>query len=157
MGVRLLYTTPYHPQTDGQTERINQILEEYIRMNVNYLQDNWDDLLPMAQFAYNNHVNETTKMFPFFALHGYHPRFNATPLTQDEANNNPNLQDVISKIQDNYQVLQDNIAVAQERYKEYYNKRHLPIPQYKVGDQVYVSMLEQFSTTQPSKKLQPRR
>ena len=47
-------STAYHPETDGQTERLNQILEQYLRIYVNYDQDDWCDLLPLAEFAYNN-------------------------------------------------------------------------------------------------------
>ena len=94
-------------------------------------------------------------MTPFYALHGYHPRFTVEPTTS--ATENPRIQEVANRLSKNHEVLQDNIRTAQERYKEYYDKKHLPFPQYKPGDKVYVSNLEQFSTGQPSKKLQPKR
>src|ERR1700679_1109802 len=57
LGVTLSTTTAYHPQADGQTERVNQELEQYLRVFVNERQDDWDELLPMAEFKYNNHVH----------------------------------------------------------------------------------------------------
>lgn len=53
-------STPYHPQTDGQSERINAILEQYLRAYINYLQDDWENWLHFAQFAANNQASETT-------------------------------------------------------------------------------------------------
>ncbi len=66
-------STAFHPQTDGQTERQNQTMEQYLRAYVNYEQDNWVELLPLAQFAYNNSVHASMKMTLFFANYGYHP------------------------------------------------------------------------------------
>jgi len=73
MGVQHKMSTAYHPQTDGQTERLNQTLEQYLRCYVNHEQNNWVSLLPMAQFAYNSSENSTTRMSPFYANYGYNP------------------------------------------------------------------------------------
>jgi len=80
VGVKHKLSTAYHPQTDGQTERLNQTLEQYLRNFVNFRQDNWVKLLPMAQFAYNSAVTETTKISPFYANYGYEPRAYGTPI-----------------------------------------------------------------------------
>ncbi|CEH12607.1 FOG: Transposon-encoded proteins with TYA, reverse transcriptase, integrase domains in various combinations [Ceraceosorus bombacis] len=63
-------STAYHPQTDGQTERLNQSLEQYLRIYVEKEQHEWSRHLPMAQFALNNATSATTKMSPFFAVMG---------------------------------------------------------------------------------------
>ena len=55
----------FHPKTDGQTEWTNGILEQYLWAYVNYQQDNWNELLPMAEFAYNNGYQETIQTTPF--------------------------------------------------------------------------------------------
>ena len=60
LGIKLAATTAYHPQGDGQTERINQELEQYLRLFVNQWQDDWTDLLPLAEFQYNNHVHASS-------------------------------------------------------------------------------------------------
>ena len=74
LGTDLSYSTAYRPQTDGQTERLNQILEQYLRCYVNYLQNNWLELLYFAEFAYNNSEHSATRMTPFYACTGQHPR-----------------------------------------------------------------------------------
>jgi hypothetical protein len=66
LGITLSATTAYHPQADGQTERVNQELEQYLRVFVNEHQDDWDELLPMAEFQYNNHIHSSTQQTPFF-------------------------------------------------------------------------------------------
>ena len=66
-------STAFHPQTDGQTERINAVVEQHLRAYVSYLQDDWVDYLFLAEFAGNNQISETTTVSPFFANLGYHP------------------------------------------------------------------------------------
>jgi hypothetical protein len=75
MGTSRNWSTAFHPECHGQTERINAILEQYLRAYCNYQQNNWKQLLPMAEFCYNNSQSETTKVSPFFVNFGYHPRF----------------------------------------------------------------------------------
>ena len=66
----------YHRQIDGQTERVNQILKQYLWCTIIYQQENWVDLLAMAEFSYNNSIHASTKVSPFFANYGFHLRFN---------------------------------------------------------------------------------
>ena len=73
LGVKLPTTTAYHPQGDGQTERINQELEQFLHLFINQRQDNWDDLLPSAEFQYNNHIHSATQNVPFFLDTGWIP------------------------------------------------------------------------------------
>jgi len=68
-------STAFHPQTDGQTERANTTLEQYLRAYCNYQQDDWEKLLPIAEFCYNNTQTGTTRITPFLANYGYHLRF----------------------------------------------------------------------------------
>ncbi|MBW0532279.1 hypothetical protein O181_071994 [Austropuccinia psidii MF-1] len=70
-------STTYHPQTDGQTERMNQPLEEYLRHFCGYLQDDWANLLPMAEMCLNNTTAASTGFSPFFLWQGYHPCVNS--------------------------------------------------------------------------------
>src|SRR5258708_16899324 len=72
--MKLHFTSGYHLEGDGQMERINQVLEQYLRAYMNYQQDDWAPLLPLVEFAYNNATSETTRVSPFFANKGYHPR-----------------------------------------------------------------------------------
>jgi transposase InsO family protein len=75
MGTTRNLSTVFHPETDGQTERTNTILEQYLRAYCNYQQDNWKTLLPIAEFCYNNTKLGTLGVTPFYANYGYHPRF----------------------------------------------------------------------------------
>jgi len=67
-------STAYNPQTDGQTEHVNQALEQYLRCYVDYNLSNWSDLLLSAEFAYNNQAHEGIKESPFYLEYGRHPR-----------------------------------------------------------------------------------
>ena len=64
----------YHPETDGQTEQVNQILKQYLRVFINYQQDDWKHLLPLAEFTYNNTQHSATSVTPFFTNKGFHPK-----------------------------------------------------------------------------------
>ena len=64
----------FHPQSDRQIERINQILEEYLRNYCLWKQDNWDELLPLAEYAYNSAISETTKISPIYPNYGFKPK-----------------------------------------------------------------------------------
>jgi len=75
----LYFTSGYHPKDDGQTECMNQTLEQYLHVYCNYQQDNWSELLPLAEFAYNNALSATTSIFPSFANKEYHPNITVHP------------------------------------------------------------------------------
>jgi hypothetical protein len=74
MGIDYRPSMAYYLQTNGQTERTNQTMEIYLRHYVNYQQDNWVEILPLAQFTYNNAISLTTQQTLFYANYGYHPR-----------------------------------------------------------------------------------
>ena len=74
IGVRQKLSTAYHPTTDGQTERMNQTVEQYLRHYINHAQDNWAELLPMAQLALNSRMSQPTGVSPFKAVFGHEPR-----------------------------------------------------------------------------------
>src|SRR5450755_3347348 len=80
LGIDSLLSTAFHPETDGQTEIVNAILETVFRYYVNYHQDDWSEWLPLAEFALNNQKSESTKMLPFFANSASHPRMRFEPL-----------------------------------------------------------------------------
>jgi transposase InsO family protein len=81
LGTKLLHSSAYHPQTSGQTERVNQILKDMLRACVLEFPQKWDDYLPLAEFLYNNSYQESIKMAPFEALYGRRCR---TPLNWSE-------------------------------------------------------------------------
>ena len=73
LGIKVATSTAYHLQTDGQTECLNQELEQYIRLFINEWQSDWDNLIPMMEFQYNNHVHSSTQNTPFMLDTGHHP------------------------------------------------------------------------------------
>ena len=77
--MKLHFTSGWHPSADGQTERMNQTVEQYIHIFCSYQQDDWDKLLPLAEFALNNAPNASTGVSPFFANKGYNPALTVHP------------------------------------------------------------------------------
>ena len=149
LDMRLHFTSGYHPEGDGQTERVNQTLEQYLRIYCNYQQDNWSRLLPLAEFAYNNAPNVTTGVSPFFANKGYNPAISVYPerdLTSARA------REYAVDLDELHAALRTTIAEAQVRYQRQADKHRLPAPDFKVGDQVYVRA-EHIRSTRPAKKL----
>jgi hypothetical protein len=151
LGIKRRLSTAYHPQSDGQTERINAILEQFLRAYCNYQQDNWRDLLTLAEFCYNNTVTETTKVSPFFGNYGYHPRaFN--DLIENKNTNPPGNKDSIESLQQLHEQLRGEIAYAQATQSEYANKKRLPDLRLNTGDKVWLRR-KNIKTTRPSSKL----
>jgi len=79
LGTKHKLSTAFHPQTDGQTERVNRVLEEYLRHYISDVQTDWDQWLPLAEFAYNNSWHEAIGTTPFFMNYGRHPRLPSGP------------------------------------------------------------------------------
>ncbi|KAI1668825.1 reverse transcriptase [Pyrenophora tritici-repentis] len=93
LGIRLKHSSSFHPQTDGQTERVNSAVEQYLRAFMNFHQDDWVHWLPLAEFAMNNVISETTGVSPFFANYGFNPRLGTEPSKPCP----PNISDVQKK------------------------------------------------------------
>ncbi|MBW0505928.1 hypothetical protein O181_045643 [Austropuccinia psidii MF-1] len=89
-------STAFHPETDGQTERVNQILKQYLWMYVSYNQDDSNTWLPLAEFSYNNAEHSPTKQSPFFTIYGRNPRFDSFHISEDTpaGNSSTKLQSV---------------------------------------------------------------
>jgi len=79
LGIDTKLSTAYHPQTDGQTERMNQELEQYLRMFMDYHQTNLPEWLAIAEFSYNNKIQKSIKISPFYANYGFNPRMGFEP------------------------------------------------------------------------------
>ena len=148
LSMELHFTSGHHPEADGQTERMNQTLEQYIRMYCSYQQDDWDKLLPLAEFACNNAPNASTGVSPFFANKGYHPAIDIHP-ERDVAD--MYAKDYAVDLQSLHEYLRQQITFAQTRYKANADKLRSPDPKFNIGDRVYVSA-EYLRTTRPTKK-----
>src|SRR5260221_12168417 len=147
--MRLHFTSGYHLEGDGQMECANQVLEQYLRVYTNYQQDDWATLLPMAEFTYNNTMNATTGVSPFFANKGYHPEFTVDLQVETSS---AEVQAFMADLERIQAELKENIAQAQERYQKNVDKHRTEAPELKIGNQAYVKA-KFFRTRQPSKKL----
>jgi len=140
-------STAYHPRTDGQSERTNQWLEQYLRFWVNERQDNWHAYLPLAEFAHNNWPNETTGESPFFTLYGFNPRADWT----DKPSPIPQVALRLDQFKRARQRTQELMIKAQQSWV-----KHRDTPKYKEGDLVWLEG-RHLCTNQPTAKLAPKR
>ncbi|KAI0994621.1 hypothetical protein K3495_g13560 [Podosphaera aphanis] len=129
LGIQARMSTAFHPETNGQTERFNAVMEQYLRSYISYQQDDWVQWLPMAEFAANNQVSSSTKVSPFYSNYGYHPRFTVT------------IKQTIYQIY--FKPRCQRICPKNEKK---------PAPRLKVGDLVFLSS-KHIRTTRNSQKL----
>ncbi|KAE8216955.1 hypothetical protein CF319_g8841, partial [Tilletia indica] len=159
LGIKQALSTAYHPQTDGQTERVNQSLEQYLRTFTNYQQSDWSDFLPLAEFAYNNSEHSTTQTTPFFANKGYHPSFDfKAPQGDIVGQDNPYhplATSVVDHLASIHSFLVEQITLANERSAKAYDAKHMPSPNFNIGDMVMLSS-KNIKTKRPSHKLDYR-
>ncbi|MBW0509402.1 hypothetical protein O181_049117 [Austropuccinia psidii MF-1] len=119
-------STAYHPETDGQAERVNQILEQYPCIYVSYHQDDWNTWLPLAEFSKSNSDQSSTKQSPFFTVYGRDCHFDSVHITQD----NP-AGKVSTKIQSVQQDVMQEFEVAINRFRRYADKSEASPPVFK--------------------------
>jgi len=149
LGIRPRMSTAFHPQTDGQTERLNQTIEAYLRAFVNREQENWVLLLPMAEFAYNNSVTIGNGMSLFYANYGRHPATMDPPSSEPL---NPASTVYTHWMQTVHDESRKGLEAAQERMRQYTDPDRKEPPAYQVGDLVMLSG-RNIKTRRPSKKL----
>jgi hypothetical protein len=147
LGTKSKLSTAYHPQTDGQTERLNQVVEQYLRVYVNFQQNNWVDLLPAAQLAYNTTETETTRVTPFFANFGFEADLRQGP---DVAV--PRAAVKADQLSSLHAMLKEELEFVRHRMKQYYDKNRLEGPRLARGDKVYL-ISRNLRTKRPSRKL----
>jgi len=140
-------STAYHPQTDRQSECMNQWLEQYLRFWVNKRQDNWHAYLPLAEFAHNNWPNETTRESPFFILYRFNPRADWT----DKPSPIPQVALRLDQFKRARQRAQELMVKAQKSWV-----KHKDTPKYQEGDLVWLEGCH-LCTNQPTAKLAPKR
>ncbi|KAL5501146.1 hypothetical protein ACEPAH_9533 [Sanghuangporus vaninii] len=108
----------YHPQTDRQTEHVNQELEQYLRLYVNHRQSDWVDWLALAEFAYNNRKHSATKLSPFFVNLGVYP-IDFTGIRTSSPN--MSAEDFAKQLKNIHELTQTNLIKANEDMKCFYN------------------------------------
>jgi hypothetical protein len=127
LDTRLNFSSTYHPQTDGQTEWTNQILEDILRACALMYGKSWDQSLLYAKFSYNNNYQASLKMSPFEALYG-------RPCKSQVFE-----PDVLKNAEKQVQIVRENLKVAQSRQKSYADKRRMDLA-FEVGDFVYLKV-----------------
>ena len=154
LGVKLAATTAYHPQGDGQTERVNQELEQFLRLFINQRQDDWDELLPIAEFQYNNHIHSATQNIPFLLDTGRIPCMGFEP--DQRRSNLESVNEFKERMERALKEAKAALAKSKDDMTKYYNRKRTPAPDYQLGDKVYLDASD-IETTRPSKKLSHRR
>jgi hypothetical protein len=142
-------TTLFHPQTDGQTEWINQTIEAYLRSFINHEMDNLVGLLPMAEFAYNKSVTQATGISPFYINYGWH-------LGSTNPANIPNTRDddiaYVYHLLSVQELVKKNLKTTEERMQKYANLKPKDTPEYKAGD-LFMLDGRNIQTRRPKDKL----
>lgn len=151
-GTKSKMSTAFHPETDGQTERVNSIMEQYLRAYVNHEQDNWRGLLPIAEFAYNNSWHSSIDASPFYALHGYHPKASFNVTADRSALRVPTVEELTTRIHKLQDELKAEMKYAQATHKEFSDEHRASGLRYKVGDKVWL-LRKNIKTKRPSDKL----
>ena len=121
LGIKRRLSTAFHPQTNGQTERQNTTMEAYLRAFLNWEQNDWTRLLPMAEFAYNNAKNASTGHMPFELNCGFHPRV----FFEDDVNfcsRSCSANELTKELKELMDICQQNLLYAQELQKRVHDK-----------------------------------
>jgi hypothetical protein len=151
LNSKRVLTSAYHPETDGQTERQNQTLEQYLRIYCALEQDDWALWISIAEFAYNDSVHATTGITPFKANLGRDPRSANWPSMALGEGESPLAEGVAARILSLQAECKRKIVAANAYQKQYSDKKRLPIP-FAVGDKVLVSN-RHIRSLRPKKKL----
>jgi hypothetical protein len=147
LGIQQNLSTAYHPESNGQTKHVNQIVEMYLHFYINYDQDDWSDFLPLAEFTYNNTSHSSTSESPFFLNKGFHPTLDI----QVSSSTQKNLIVTIEWIHELHEHAKEEIAKALAKNQCNTDSKHWEEPKYKVGDSVFLST-ENIHTTRHTKK-----
>ncbi|SOV01667.1 uncharacterized protein UDID_18169 [Ustilago sp. UG-2017a] len=156
LGIKTHFSSAYHPQSDGQTERINQVLEQFLRGYSNHLQTDWSDLLPLAEFSYNNAEHASTQLTLFFANYGYHPRFSFDNTDPASPALFPAARSYADQLKQLHEYVHGELVKANSQSAEQFDKHRLPAPQFQPGDRVWLSA-DNIRSLCPTKKLDYRR
>ena len=136
LEIKTKLSTAFHPQTDRQTERANQELEQYLRIFVDYCQEQWPDWLGIAEFAYNNKVNSSTKVSPFMANNGQNPRMGFEMRKKRKV---LRAEEFAAKIKEIQEKAQAALRKAQEEIKKQADWHRGEVEEYKVRNMVLLS------------------
>jgi hypothetical protein len=159
LGTSLDMSTAHHQQTDGQSERTIQTLKQYLRMYTSNAQDDWDELLCHAEFAYNSAKSASTSLSPFEILYGYLPQVPASlMLGKSPEVHSPNARDVVEIHTNRFKVVFDALQDSHKIYSDQYDKNKQNVT-FNIGDTVYLDSEHIKTLSTPgttANRLQPR-
>jgi len=136
LGIESKLLTAFYPQTDRQTERVNQELEQYLRMFIDHRQEQWPDWLGTAEFAYNNKVHSSTKISPFKANYRQDSRMGFEMRRKGKYKGAEKFVIKMKEVQEEAKVA---LGKVQEEMKKYADRKRTEVDEYKVGDLVMLS------------------
>jgi hypothetical protein len=152
-GVEIALSTAYRPQTDGQSERTNQEIEQALRTVINFHQDDWVKWLPVIEFALNNRYHKGLKTTPFYANYGYHPQIGSLPQISSPIQS---VEDFVSHVHQVQKDTEQSLAKAAEDMKKFYDRHHGATPKFEIGQKVLLDNAD-LSINRPSRKLAEKR
>jgi len=153
LGIKTKLSIAFHPQTDGQTERMNQELEQYLWFFIEHRQKDWPEWLAMAEFAVNNKVHTATKVLPFMANYGKEMRIGGDIRKKGKVENAMEFVERMKKVHEEVEV---TLRKTQEEMKRYADRGRKETEKWKKGDQVLLSTKDLVFKERPSKKLMER-
>jgi len=128
LGIKSKLSMVFHPQTDGQTEKVNQELGQYLRMFIDHRQEQWPEWLGTAEFAYNNKMHSSTKMSPFKANYGQDPRMGFEGRKKGKYQGAERFVEKMKEIQEEVKAA---LGKAQEEMKKYVDRKRAEVNDYK--------------------------
>ena len=153
LGIKTKLSTAFHPQTDGQTERMNQEVEQYLRFFIEHRQKDWPEWLAMAEFAINNKVHTATKILPFMANYGKELRMGGDIRKKGKVESAIKFVERIKKVHEEAEVA---LRKTQEEMKRYADRGRKETEEWRKGDRVLLSTKDLVFKERPSKKLTER-
>ena len=150
LGIKTKLSTVFHPQTDGQTERMNQELEQYLRFFIKHRQKDWPEWLAAVEFAINNKVHTVTKVSPFMANYGKELRMGGDIRRKGKVESATKFVERMKKVQEEAVVA---LKKTQEEMKRYADRGRKEAENWKKGDRVLLSTKDLVFKERPSKKL----
>jgi len=117
LQVKLNMSTAFHPESDGQTERVNQTMEQYLRSYCTYQQDDWVSLLPFAKHVYNTSTSESTKASPLEINYGFSPQTQWLGMVSDNKGIHTESEPLGKDWEGTCQEIRETIQEAEERQR----------------------------------------
>ena len=153
LGIKTKLSMAFHPQTDGQTEYMNQELEQYLQFFVDYRQKDWPEWLVSAEFAVNNKVHSTTKVFPFMVNYSRKLRMGGDIRKKGKVESATEFVERMKKVHEEAEAA---LRKTQEEMKRYADRGRKETEKWKKGDRVLLSTKDLVFKGRPSKKLMER-